>query len=336
MNKYIKNHCIFLVMAIVNLLFVYTIYPQEKLAQTGMQFLSVLPDARAASLAGAMTTIENYSSAVFTNPAMLTERREKFDIVLTQNNWIADIRHNAFSVAYQPGEGLYGVFAVSVHMVDYGEVEGTILAHNELGYLETEIIKPNAFALGLGYAKALSEKFSVGGNIKFVNQNLGPAATSISADPYILNIQDNKLSVLAFDFGTIYKTGFKSLAFGMSVQNFSQEIRYVEESFQLPLTFNIGLSMNLANILPEQFRTQHILFSADAVHPRSHSEQVKFGLEYTYINFLSLRVGYVTHADEQDVSYGFGIQRFGFAFDYAYTPFGVFDKVQRFTLRFSI
>ena len=94
--------------------------------------------------------------------------------------------------------------------------------------------------------------------------------------------------------------------------------------------------MNLANFLPEQFRTQHILFSADAVHPRSHSEQVKFGLEYTYINFLSLRVGYVSHADEQSFSYGFGIKRFGFAFDYAYTPFGVFDKVQRFTLRFSI
>jgi len=29
------------------------------------------------------------------------------------------------------------------------------------------------------------------------------------------------------------------------------------------------------------------------------------------------------------------ISKFGFAFDYAYTPFGVFQKVQRMTARFS-
>jgi hypothetical protein len=31
-----------------------------------------------------------------------------------------------------------------------------------------------------------------------------------------------------------------------------------------------------------------------------------------------------------------GIQRFGFGFDYAYTPFGVFDKVQRFSVKFAL
>jgi len=48
------------------------------------------------------------------------------------------------------------------------------------------------------------------------------------------------------------------------------------------------------------------------------------------------RIGYVSNSDENDLTYGFGIQKFGAAVDYAYTPFGVFENVQRFTVRFSL
>lgn len=301
-----------------------------------MQFLSVTPDARAAALGDAMTTVENYSSALFNNPAMLAEKLYDFDVMLTQNKWIADITHNAMTIAYTPGEGNYGVFGISALVVDYGEIEGTIIAENELGYLETGMISPNAYAVGFGYAKALSEKFSVGAHIKYVQQDLGPAVKSLSLVDDNMTVTSNELSVIAFDFGTVYHTGFKSLAFGMSIQNFSKEITYVEESFQLPLTFNIGVSMNLAKALPENLQSQHFLLTVDAVHPRSHPELVKFGFEYKYLDILALRLGYRSNTDEQSFSYGIGVQQFGFVFDYAYTPFGVFDKVQRFTLRFSM
>jgi hypothetical protein len=327
---------ILVVTTILIIALIHGVFGQEKLAQTGMQFLSITPDARSAALGGAITTVENYSSAVFGNPAMLAEFQGTFDITLSRNNWIADIKHNALSASFNPWDGRYGSFAISLFLVDYGEIVGTIIASNEQGYLETGIISPNAFAAGVCYARALSEKFSVGGQIKYVRQYLGPAATSLYADPFKLNIGENELSVLAFDFGTIFKTGFKTLAFGMSVQNFSQEIEYAEESFQLPLTFNIGVSMNLASILPAEYQSEHILFSADAVHPRAHNEQVKFGLEYEYLDLLALRLGYVSDADEQDFTFGFGVKSFGFILDYAYTPFGVFDKVQRFTLRFAM
>lgn len=336
MKRILKNSLGFILVCGFGLGSFQSVEAQEKLAQTGMQFLSVIPDARAAALAGAMTTIENYSSALFSNPAMLAEREYIFDVMLTQNNWIADIKHNALSAAYAPGEGIYGVFAISAMVVDYGDIEGTIIAENELGYLETGIISPSAYAIGLGYAKALSEKFSVGAHIKLVHQNLGPAAKSLSPDAGNIAMTSNKLSVLAFDFGTVYHTGYRSLAFGMSVQNFSKEVEYVEESFQLPLTFNIGVSMNLAKILPEDYQSQHFLLTLDAVHPRSHPELLKIGFEYKYLDILALRIGYISNTDEQNFSYGFGIHQFGLVFDYAYTPFGVFDKVQRFTLRFSM
>jgi len=51
---------------------------------------------------------------------------------------------------------------------------------------------------------------------------------------------------------------------------------------------------------------------------------------------FAFRLGYMTPSDEQNVSFGFGVSKFGASIDYAYTPFGIFDPVQRFTLRFAL
>jgi hypothetical protein len=144
------------------------------------------------------------------------------------------------------------------------------------------------------------------------------------------------LTPLAFDFGTQFKTGFKSLVFGMSVRNFSKEIKYVEEGFQLPLVFNLGISMNVLDFLEESPQNQSLYVSIDAGHYRSHPEQVKVGLDYRLLEVLSLRGGYVSNNDESGFSYGIGISYFGLTFDYSYTPFGIFDNVQRMTARFTL
>ncbi|MBN1997135.1 DUF3308 domain-containing protein, partial [candidate division KSB1 bacterium] len=81
---------------------------------------------------------------------------------------------------------------------------------------------------------------------------------------------------------------------------------------------------------------QSLYMSIDATHFRSHPEQLIIGLDYTIMKFLSLRGGYVTNNDEDAFSFGLGVSYFGVTIDYAYTPFGVFDHVQRFTARFSI
>jgi hypothetical protein len=78
------------------------------------------------------------------------------------------------------------------------------------------------------------------------------------------------------------------------------------------------------------------MLSVDATHPRSYPEFVKMGMEYRFQNTFFLRLGYVSNRDEEDLSYGFGLQKFGFGLDYAYTPFGVFDNVQRFSVYFSL
>ena len=311
------------------------LYAQNKLGQTGFQFLSVSPDARAASLAGAMTTVSNFSGALWANPALLAKTDKSFDVMFGLNNWIADIEHSVISLSYQPKGGEYGTLGMHFQYVDYGSVEGTIVAYNEQGYLDTGIIEPYAYSFGIGYARALTDKFSIGGQIKLAGQYLGPATSSFSEEEENIQQKQMKQTVWAYDFGTYYETGWKSIVFGMSVRNFSEEIKYAQENFQLPLTFSIGASANLMDFLPKYYNIKYLLFTLDAVHPRSHPEYIKTGLELRVFNLLDLRTGYISNIDEADITFGFGIYKFGFNMDYAYVPYGVFDNVQRFSIRYN-
>ncbi len=152
-------------------------------------------------------------------------------------------------------------------------------------------------------------------------------------------MQGNKLNAPAFDFGILYKTGFKSLTFGMAVRNFSSDQRYVNENFQMPLTFKMGVAMNILDLTDMDKKVHSFLISMEAEHPRDFSEQLKIGGEYLFMDLLALRIGYLAPADEHGISYGVGLQKdfegVGLGVDYAYTPFGIFGKVQRFDVRFS-
>jgi hypothetical protein len=317
---------------------------RQKLAQTGFQFLSVISDAHAAAMGEAMTSLQIGSSALFFNPAGMAEMKNFFDISGSSNQWIADINHYTLGMAISPYEGQYGVFGLSVQYVDYGEFYGTrVVPGSTLGYEDTGIFKLNALAVGIGYAKQLNDQFSVGGQIRYVHQDLGDSfiPSNIFTDSSGTKIADtsltsNKLSPLVFDFGTQFKTGLKSLVFGMSVRNFSKEVKYVEESMQAPLIFTLGISMNVMDFFDSMPFEQSLYVSVDASHYRDHPEQVKIGLDYRLLNMFSLRGGYVSSNDEDNFSFGVGISKFGFGFDYAYTPFGVFKTVHRLTARFSM
>jgi len=260
-------------------------------------------------------------------------------VMVGRTEWIADIKHNFGSIALSPWGGDYGVLGFSVQSVDYGEINETIRDGDPAGkgYIDLGTFKPSALMVGTGYARALSDKFSVGGGVKYVRQNLGDATNSLADGVPVKG--SNTTSVIAFDFGILYRTGFKSLNFGMAVRNFSREVRYQSESFQLPLTFKIGLSMNVLD-LTEMDREMHsFLITTEWEHPRDFQEQVRIGGEYLFMKILALRAGYVAPADEHGVSLGVGITQtfdgYGLGVDYAYTPFGIFDSVHRFSLQFS-
>jgi hypothetical protein len=269
------------------------------------------------------------SEALFFNPATMGFGQTKVHATFSLNRWIADIDHLNTSLAWRPSN--IGAFGLSIQAVDYGEVQATVVADNEKGYMDTGVIEPSALAVGVGYARALSDRFSVGGQVKWVQQDLG--FSSISGADAATTSVENKKSVVAFDFGTLYRTAIKDLAFGFAVRNFSQEIEYASESFQLPLTFSIGVAVDLANFGMIDTQTHDLNLSVQATNARSHPEQIGFGLEYRFLEAVSLRGGYVSNNDEDDFSFGFGVAYFGVAADYAYTPLENFDGVQRLTVR---
>ena len=311
-----------------------------KLAQTGFQFLSGPTEARAAAMGDAFTAVGSGANAIFYNPANLGQLQSRIAISLSRNNWIADIEHLSGAAAFSLDRGRYGVVGVSIFAVDYGEIQGTRVDANQAnGYRDTGIISPNAYAVGVSYSKALTDQFSFGFHAKYTSQDLGRGVVPDGSSQFGERIKNFSAGVMAFDFGTIYRTGFKSLAFGIAVRNFSREVTYETEGFQLPLNFRMGLSMDMMDLFSPDSEVHNFLLSVDAIHPRAAPEQLKVGAEYTFVNVIALRFGYNSNVDERDIAMGFGLKHdFGrgnrVAIDYAYTPFGIFDNVQRFS--FSI
>jgi hypothetical protein len=328
-------------------LFAPVCYSQAKLAQTGFAFLGVGTDARATGMGEAFTTMEGSSAALLYNPAGLAGLTTTMDLSINRMNWIADIKYLSGSAAFAPSEGKYGTFGVSVMTIDYGQFNFTRVANNEQGYVDIDgWPKPTAFVVGLGYGKALSNQFSVGGQVKYVSQSLGKSyvpvyttttdAAGKSKTDTVITERDYTLGTLAFDFGTTYKTGLKSLAFGVAINNFSREIKYERESFQLPLSFKIGLSMNVMDFMPSMSEDHSFYLSIDANHPRSYAEYLNIGGEYVFSKMISLRVGYITHHPDYGLTAGFGVQKFGIGIDYSYMPHKVFDSIQRLSVKFAM
>ena len=312
---------------------------QKKLAQTAMKFLSVSVSPRAAGLGDALTAIEHGSASLFYNPSGMAWQESNLDIVVGQTQWIAEINYSMGSISFRPGSGRLGVIGFSFVMVDYGELEETIRFDNDQGFLDVGTFSPSAWSFGVGYARKLSERFSMGAQFKWANQFLANSVTGIDdgGDYLRENVEEG---VLAYDFGVLYKTGFRSLNFAVSARNFAPEITFSEESVALPLTLNIGVSMNMMDLFAQGTNMHQLLLSIDASNPRDFSEQIKVGTEYIFLNTFILRAGYAFPTDEQGFSVGLGLKqslrRFGFGADYSFTDFGVLSNVQRLAIRFSL
>lgn len=325
MIKYLKHRILIILILSITLG-----AENKKLAQTGFQFLSISTNARGGGMADALTTIHSGSASLFFNPAGLSRQREIFDINFSSNNWIADIQHQSISLSFNPKNGKYGVFGFTFHNVDYGEIQGTMVWDNEQGFIDTEVFRPTAIAMGAGYGMALSENFSVGGQIKKAYQNLGRSVVPKSDTSHV--VQKNIADALAFDFGTIYRTDWHGFTFGMSVRNFSDESQFAYDGFQLPLTFRIGGSIDVLSFTSLGNSSHGMLMAFDALHPRSYPERINVGIEYSFRKMFMARTGYLYNYDERGITFGFGAKIGPIIIDYAHTPFGIFDAVSRISI----
>lgn len=309
----------------------------KKLAQAGMKFLNVATDPRAVAMGEAVTSIEGNSTSLFFNPAGFARMKSTLSSSFGNTQWIADINHVFASVAYATPNNDYGVIGLTFQSVDYGDFNRTIrVENNASGYMDVGTFSPVAMSVGLGYAIALSDKFSIGGRAAYNIQDLGEGVGNTNSDLNPL-ASKYKSEVPSFDFGMFYKTGLKSLNFAVSLKNFSREVHFVREGFQLPLTFRIGVSANVMDFVADGGDVDPFLLSIDAMNSRDYPETYNLGGEYIFMKTLAVRAGYMFGYDEKGFTAGLGVQQMiqgvGLGIDYAYTPFGIFGNVNRFAVQ---
>lgn len=310
----------------------------KKVAQSTMNFQLVSVSARASAMGEAFNAIGQGAESVFFNPAGMAEMGNRFDLKFYGTQWIADIDYMAGAIAWNLGSA--GTIGFSVLSVDYGTIRGTsLLTASEItlypiGYKETgNISNVGAYSMGVSYGRVISTQFLIGGNMRFVGQNLGQ-------NQFGSNMRKNNASKLVFDMGVKYFTGVKDFRFGMTIRNFSSNLKREEISEQLPLLFTMGGAIDLLDfIAPNRTNGNAMTLAVDFLHPNNYSERMNFGLEYILLGKLALRGGYQTNQDVASWSLGFGVnQQLGnnlVMFDYSYSNFEIFDGVNRLSVGFS-
>ncbi len=290
----------------------------QKTGTTGFVFLEIPVTARYMAMGETgMTLTDMKSDGLFINPALIALSDKKVSFNASHANWYVETTHQALGMTYQIP--LFGTIGIQAVYFNFGEIEKTINPTSEQtgSYIDLGTYTAGAYALGVSYARALTDKFAFGATFKYVRETI---------DAYHA---DNIIA----DIGFIYQTGFKSLRLGTFLQNFGLESKYATEKFKMPQHLRMGISSEIYGSLNSP---NHVTMIIEAVHPNDANERIHLGMETVLINSFILRAGYKFGDEEENLCVGGGL-RFNFkgksvGFDMAYLNHETLDTTIRYTL----
>ena len=316
MRKYILF--VFLLILVLSI----NAYAQDKVAQTGCKFLDVGAGARACGMGEAFTVLGQDATALFYNPSCIGEIDDHFDLSVGVTQWISDIKYVSLAFVYDVG--VWGNFGFSLISPDYGEIIGATVNEESVdGFVVTGPLDVSAFCAGVAYAREFTDKFTVGAQIKYVSQYLSENIVEEGEDPVA-----NEISTLSYDFGLLFYPGFESFAFGMSVRNFSPRVTYERIGFEMPLTFALGVGLDLMDFLGE-YPDYSLNIGAEMLHPRDWQEEFHLGCEFGIRDMLFIRAGYKFRYAQEGLNAGIGVNAGGARIDYSYSHFELFEMIHR-------
>jgi len=302
---------------------------QSKVGTSAAPFLNIEMGPRAVAMGAAYTGLANDGSVIFWNVGAMS-RIEKNMAYFTYLNWFAGINMQFASIIYQLS--YLGTIGVGMTYVNYGEMEVTTI---ENPYGTGQYFSANDLAFGISFARNLTDRFSIGGQIKYIAQT----------------IYHEKAEGIALDIGTLYITNFNNMRLGISLYNFGSKMQMrgrdmytfhdIDESiygnnekiiaelrtdqWNMPLTFRIGAAM------PVLKQENHRLWiTGDGVYPNDNVKMANLGMEYTLYKIFSLRAGYKNlfqgEVGEQGLTLGTGLHfnvpgTLTMQFDYAFQAF---------------
>jgi hypothetical protein len=329
----------------------------SKVGTTAAQFLKIGVGSRAIGMGGAFVALANDVTALYWNPAGVP-RLQNNEVILLHTDWLAGISFDYAGAAVHMGN--FGSVGVSITSLSMGEMKvRTELEPEGTG----EFFDAGDIAVGLAYGRSLTDRFSIGFNLKYIRQNIWHMAAN----------------GVALDIGTMFTTQFNGMTIGMSISNFGPNMKmsgrdakeYIDvnpsaegsndqipayrqlDGWALPITFRVGVAMNALKT-----DMHRMTVAVDALHPNDNSESLNLGIEYGFNEWAFLRLGweslFLTDNERNGlISDGYNDDSFGadyfptnaglgfcYAFshalkikvDYAYVDFGRLNNAQRFSI----
>ena len=282
-------------------------------ANTGASFLNIGTSARAISMGGAYVGVADDANAISYNPAGLSQLNRN-EITAQHTEWISDVKHDFLAGAFPLRNSTVGF---SIIYLSQGKIEGRDEDRNK-----TDNFSAYDVATTISYSKKINEKVKLGTNLKIIQQK----------------IETEHATGAAIDVGTLYNTGIKNLTAGLSFQNLGPKMTFISEGYNLPFTATIGAGYNIKNAITLALDIKQKIYD--------NKTEISFGTEYSPINVLALRVGYLKSLNPEDVTKvadfkglggGIGLRILNFSTDYAFVPYGDLGNTHRmaFSVRFQ-
>ncbi len=310
-----------------------------KVGTTAAGFLNIDVGARAISMGGAFTSIANDITSMYWNSAGIA-RLSQSQAMFSHSEWIADMAFNYSGIAIPMGN--WGTLGANATFLTMSDMERTTIAEPDG---TGEMFSAGSYSVGLCYARNLTDRFSIGINLKLVNEH----------------IYHSQAYGVALDVGTLFTTRFYGLTMGMNISNFGTKMQLSgrnmltqsdidpqiygnnpninahldTDRYDMPLLFRIGVSMDVL----KGAGNSNLILAVDALHPNDDVESLNLGGEYTFNEMYSLRAGYRSLFVEDangGLSLGAGLKyrlkgQSKIVVDYAYLDFGVLKSIQIFT-----
>ena len=331
-----------IIFTLILTLAVIPLYSQNvtKTGTTAAGFLNIDVGARAVGMGSAFVTVSDDPTAIYWNPAGLA-RMTNTAAMFSHTQWLADINFN-FAAIVIPTATM-GTFAASATFLSMADMERTTVSQ-PMG--TGEMFSAGSYAMAVSYSRKLTDRFSIGGNVKYIQES----------------IFHSTASGFAVDVGTLFETQFNGLMIGMSISNYGTKLQmlgqdmlvqadpdpsvagnngqinanFETDQYDLPLMFRVGIGIDVL----KGAGNSNLILAADALHPNDDVEYVNVGAEYTFNNMISMRAGYKTLFaldSEEGLSLGGGFRYRIMDFselrlDYAYQDFGFLNNIQKFSI----
>lgn len=317
---------------------------QDQAGTKAAPFLLLGTDARGTALGSAQVASATGPAALYWNPAGITSadtRPGTGGAVFSSSEWLVDTRHSFVGATFAAGS--LGTFGLNVTQLDYGDEPVTTIENPEG---TGELYTAQDLAVGVSYARALTDQFTLGTTVKFVRQQ----------------IWNESANGAALDLGVRYATGYRGVTIGMAMTNFGSDMRMAgrdlrrrydidpnqsgnndglpvtleTNSWALPLAFNVGLSA-------DAYRSDDLslMVTAQGQAPSDNSQSASFGGEFAFRDLFFVRGGYrqafSSVAEDGGWTLGFGLNydlnpRLGLSVDYVFQEYEPFGTPQMFTV----